>query len=297
MVSHFKVKIYLPVLQKYVNIKQFTNHTYKTLLKHLANKDVETCNEFINDIVSNHTDYDTNNLCVIDRFVILLNLRCISVNHMITHAIEKEKNKYNLNYSVYDIIQKVTDNGCIITDKIIMHKNYKIHMCVPKNVLISVEDIHNFIEKIIVGDKVFILDNFTNIGRDEIANTLPGSILYELYEEIQSITSKINNIELASFKVDVDSKETQKLKMYLDKDNMMIVLSIFFNELLTNLFIKQFILSKEYNISCEYFDSLPPIESEIMYNFHKEIEEKSNEQNSSKPKGPNIPGVPAPGIG
>ena len=48
------------------------------------------------------------------------------------------------------------------------------------------------------------------------------NILYELYDEIQIITTSINKIELTKFKVDVDSTELHTLNLYLDKDNYVV---------------------------------------------------------------------------
>lgn len=292
----FKIKIYLPAIQRYIFVKQFNNHTYKTLLKHLANKNAETFNIYINEMLSEHCDYDISQLNFIDKFVILLNLRCVSIGDTLIHSIQKETSKYNLKYNIYDVIKNVTDNGFIKSDKIIYHKNCNIKMCVPKNLFIDIQEPGNFIEYITIGTKNFKLDDLTDSDKSEAINLLPGNILYELYDEIQVITTSINKIELTKFKVDVESKDFHTLNMHLDKDNMFSILNIFFNELLTNLFIKQFILSKEYHISCEYFDSLPPIESEIMYNFHKEIEQRVNDESKQKNKGPNIPGVPGGGV-
>jgi hypothetical protein len=292
----FKIKIYLPTIQKYIFVKQFNNLTYKTLLKHLANKNAETFNDYINNLLAEHCDYDTSQLNFIDKFVILLNLRCISIGDTLSHTIQKEVSKYNLKYNIYDVIKNITDKGFIKSNKIIHYKNCSIKMCVPKNLFIDIQEPGNFIDYITIGEKIFKLDDLTENDKTEAINLLPGNILYELYDEIQIITTSINKIELTKFKVDVDSTELHTLNLYLDKDNMFSILNIFFNELLTNLFIKQFILSKEYHVSCEYFDSLPPIESEIMYNFHKEIEQKMNEENRPSNKGPNIPGIPGGGV-
>lgn len=296
MVNPFKIKIYLPSLQKYIFVKQFTNGTYKVLLKHIANKNAETFNLYIDKFIKEHCDVCTKELNIIDKFVILLNLRCISVGDSLVHTIQKDTSKYNLRYNIYDVIKNVTDNGDVKTNKTLKYKQYYIEMGIPRNLFIDIQEPNNFIRTVNVKNKTFSFDNLSESDQVEAINLLPGNFLFELYEEIQNITSKINKIELIKFKVDVDKNEFNTLHMYLDKDNMFNILGVFFNELLTNLFIKQFILSKEYNISCEYFDSLPPIESEILYNFHKEIEQRTADETKQKSNGPNIPGIPGGGM-
>lgn len=291
-----KIKIYLPCLQQYVFVKQFSNSTYKTFLKYLASKNVETFNLFINEMLNEHCDYNVNNLNFIDKFVILLNLRCVSIGDTLTHTIQKEASKYNLKYNIYDVLKNVVDNGLVTTNKVIYYKNCRIKMGVPKNIIIDIQEPGNFIDSVNLNGKEFVLNDLSESEKTEAINLLPGNILFEMYDEIQRITTLINKIELTKFKVDIDSKETHQLNMYIDKDNMFSILGIFFNELISNLFVKQFILSKEYHISCEYFDSLPPIESEILYNFHKEIEDKTKEESSKNSKGINIPGVPMGGV-
>ena len=106
MVNHFKIKIYLPSLQKYVFVKQFTNTTYKILLKHIANKNSETFNTYINQFIEEHCDVNVSQLNFIDKFVILLNLRCVSIGDSLVHTIQKESSKYNLRYNIYDVIKK-----------------------------------------------------------------------------------------------------------------------------------------------------------------------------------------------
>lgn len=296
MVNPFKIKIYLPSLQKYIFVKQFTNSTYKVLLKHIANKNAETFNSYINKFIEEHSDVDVKELNIIDKFVFLLNLRCISVGDSLVHTIQKDTSKYNLRYNIYDVIKNVTDNGDIKTNKTLKHKHYYIEMCVPRNLFIDIQEPNNFISTVSVKNIPFSFDKLSESEQIEAINLLPGNFLFELYDEIQNITSTINKIELIKFKVDVDKNEFNTLYMYLDKDNMFSILGVFFNELLTNLFIKQFILSKEYNISCEYFDSLPPIESEILYTFHKEVEQRTTDEMKQKSNGPNIPGIPGGGM-
>lgn len=296
MSESFKIKIYLPSLEKYVYVKQFCNSDYKSLLKHIANKNAETFNLYINDFIKEHCDTDVNELNIIDKFIILLNLRCVSIGDSLVHTIQKDVSKYNLKYNIYDVIKNVVENGNIKTDKIIKYNQYSIKMCIPKNLFVDIQQPSNFIQTIAINNKLYDLSLLNEENKIEAVNSLPGNILFELYDEIQNITTTINKIELTKFKADVESNTLHTLYMYLDKDNMFSIMGIFFNELLTNLFIKQFILSKEYHISCEYFDSLPPIESEILYNFHKEIEQRMSDENKRNNSGPNIPGIPAGGM-
>jgi len=286
----FTIRIYLPYSKKTVSIKQFTNLEYKNLLKTLTNKNYSQCNNFINSLIYDCSFGELTDINFIDKFVTLLNLRCISIGDTLTQSIQKDSAKYNLNYSIYSIIDKIVNNSQLTFADNIQYGLLQVTTGVPKQIFINPQDIHNFIYSIKIGNRIFDLNNLPENEKIEAINILPGQIMLRLYQSIYLFKQQIQDFDILTLKVNIETKEETPVKLYLDQDNMHALLSVFFNEHLTNIFLKQFILSKQHNIDCNYYDSLPPVESDIFYNFHKELQEHEKQQNEST-KGVSI-GVP-----
>ena len=287
--SNFKVQIHLPYDNVDVFVKQFTNADYKVIIKTLLNKNGDAGNVNIDKIISKCIDCDISRLNIIDKFVVLLNLRCISVDDKLVHTIEKDKSKYNINYSVYDVLNRISkmtfDKPFTTTYKL---KNTDITMTagLPDNLFFDVTDIYTFVRMIKIGNNFYDLNRLSNKEREDIINYLPGKLVTTLLTYVSNVLDNIRKTELISIRTNMETKESESIKFYLDKTNMFTLLQLFFNESLTNIMIKQFLLSKQYNISCEYFDMSPPIETEIMYGFHKEIEQQAEQ--SKKNTNPTI---------
>lgn len=289
----FTINIFLPYSKKTVSIKQFTNFQYKNLLKTLTNKNFQQCNAFINELISNCSFGDLTDINFIDKLVILLNLRCISVGDTLIQSFEQEKNKYNLKYNIYNIIDKIVNSQNIVFSNNISYKSLQIKTDIPKSVFINSRELHNFISFIKIGNKMYNFNCLSEKDKLDATNALPGSIITQLYENIYSFKQQLQNLDLLNLRTGIDNTDEIPIKLYLDQENMLTLISVFFNEHITNLFLKQFILSKEHNISCEYYDLLPPVESEIFYNFHKELQEHEKQQANSS-KNPQIPVAPIP---
>lgn len=291
--SNFKVQIHLPYDNVDVFVKQFTNADYKVIIKTLLNKNGDAGNVNIDKIISKCIDCDISRLNIIDKFVVLLNLRCISVDDKLVHTIEKDKSKYNINYSVYDVLNRISkmtfDKPFTTTYKL---KNTDITMTagLPDNLFFDVTDIYTFVRMIKIGNNFYDLNRLSNKEREDIINYLPGKLVTTLLTYVSNVLDNIRKTELISIRTNMETKESESIKFYLDKTNMFTLLQLFFNESLTNIMIKQFLLSKQYNISCEYFDMSPPIETEIMYGFHKEIEQQAEQ--SKKNTNPTINSIP-----
>lgn len=287
----FTIRIYLPYSKKTVSIKQFSNLDYKNLLKTLANKNYTQCNYFIDKLIHDCSFGELTDINFIDKFVTLLNLRCISIGDTLTQSIQKENTKYNLNYSIYSIIDKIVNNAQLSFTDTIQYESLQVTTGIPKQIFINPQDIHNFIYSIKIGTKIFNLNDLSESEKIEAVNILPGQIMVKLYQNIYLFKHQIQDFDILTLKVNIETKEELPVKLYLDQDNMHTLVSVFFNEHLTNIFLKQFILSKQHNIDCNYYDSIPPVESEIFYNFHKELQEHEKQQNESS-KGVSMGAMP-----
>lgn len=293
----FKVTVYLPCSKMHVKARQFTNFEYKTLLKTFANKNYKECNSYIDNLLQSCIDTSIQHINFFDKLTLLLNLRCISINDMIVQTIKLETSIAKLNYSVYTIIEKLVnftypnfDDTCINKGKI------AIVLQSPKNLFIDVSDLSNFIKSVRIGSKFYEIDHLPDSKRLEFVDNLPGVIATELYERIHNFKNELNTLELLQLRVDVDKKDVQPITLHIDQINMFTFINVLFNEHLSNLFLKQFILSKHHNVDCDYYDKMPPIESEIFFNFHKEIQEEEKKASTPTNNGPVIPGVIADSI-
>lgn len=293
----FKVTVYLPCSKMYVKIRQFTNLEYKTLLKTFANKNYKECNSYIDTLLQNCVDIQIQNINFIDKLTLLLNLRCISVSDMIIQTIKLETSIAKLNYSVYSIIEKLVNfTYPNFNDTCIIKNTITVVLTTPKNLFIDTSDLSNFINSVQIKQKVYHVNTLTDSNRSQFVDNLPGVIVTELYEHIHKYKMTLNSLELLQLRTDVDKKEVEPITLHIDQINMFTFVNVLFNEHISNLFLKQFILSKHHNIDCDYYDKMPPIESEIFFNFHKEIQEEEKKANAPNNNGPIIPGVVADSI-
>ena len=291
----FKITVYLPCSKIHVNLRQFNNFEYKTLLKMFANKNYKETNDHINTLLQNCVDIKITHLNFIDKLILLLNLRCVSISDIIVQTIKLETSTAKINYSVYTLIDKLVNfNYPNLNNLYIKKDNIEIKLTTPTNLFIDTTDVSNFIGTVNIKNKSYCIEELTYPIRVEFIDNLPGVILTELYEHIYNFKEILGKLEIMQLRTDIDKKEMHSIYLHIDQTHMFQFVNVLFNEHLSNLFLKQFILSKHHNIDCEYYDKMIPIESEIFYNFHKEIQEEENKStnpNGATNRGPVIPGA------
>lgn len=279
-------KIYIPSLQREVQLKQFNNFVYKQLLKQIATKDTDLLSTFIDNLIEQHV-FEQHVYTFVDKLTILLNLRCLSVSELLEHSFTKDTSTQKFRYNIYDVINKVV-NTKLPTYKVITIRNVEVTLGLPTRVFPDFTDISEFVHKVTSNSKQIDLISLSTNDRQTIVNLLPGELYEHVIQYSKEIIDTIFDVELLHIRTNVDDKTTIPVKMLIDKQNALNLISLFFNDSMINVMMKQFVLSKEHGISCEYFDSLPPIETEILYGFHKEIEQANKEQ--QKPQGVMLPG-------
>lgn len=293
----FKIAVYLPYCKSYVGLRQFTNLEYKTLLKVLMNKDFRQCNNYIDSLIQSCVDVNLKSINFIDKLVILLNLRCISIGDTLTQTVKMDTSVAKLNYNIYTIIENISNFEIPRFEQSVLNLGkISIVFTIPSNIFIDVKDISNFIESITIKNRSYNLRSMNDTLRTKFVDELPGNIVPHLYEHLSKFTNALNKLELLHLRTDVNKKDTTPITLHIDQINMFTFVNVLFNEHLSNLFLKQFVLSKHHNIDCDYYDKMSPIESEIFFNFHKEIQEQEKKEASTNNNGPVIPGVVADSI-
>jgi hypothetical protein len=291
----FTTKIYLPILKQYIRCKSLNNNHYFNILKFITNNDEEGLNDYFNnlilDLIVDKSIYC--NLSNLEKFIILLEMRSISVGDSLQIA-GKNSSKIDLSIlSIKNVIQSKIDN--IELNLEINSINYKIWLSIPKLFLIdNIDKIYTeIIDKIEINDEMLKFYDLSYNEKELILNNLPAEISGDILKYIKNIQLIIGDINIITGN-EKFGLETIKLSVF-DKTMFMFLKSIFTDDLY-NYYELQYNLLNKMNVSYEHFMKMSPNESKLFINFYnkemKKQEEAQQKQGGAMPSLPSMPSIP-----
>ena len=197
--------IEIPIISTLENwrFKYITTFLQKEICKALFE---ETNYTLFNDIINNvikecaHPQHNIELLTILDKLIILLRLRSISIGNVLNFSIEKNNKKYNVEYNfnkilidIYNIYKEIPVFSC-------QKNNLEIKCGVPyikwESSLIEDNSIVYFIKSL----KIFNTDtNFSNLNREDqttLLSKLPASIILEINNYIININNSLAKVNI-----------------------------------------------------------------------------------------------------
>lgn len=303
MSQQFTYRVYVPSHEKYYRYDTFDNTEYLAIIKYIQNNDTEQIVSFFHRLITDHChdSIDISSLNCVDKFVILLNIRIMSIADRleITTKVESgpEKVKNNVSIDLYDILDKVTNHPNNKSIEVNV-ENMSVEVGLPLNLYNSNLDdlIVNVLLSLNAKDKKYDLTTLSSEEKNELLDNLPGDILQQSISYIKNIdeTYKIPVFESVKQKI---SDELRSIELKVFDNSMFELLKSLYNSNLEEQYYIRYIMVKHMNYSLSEIDKITPIDTQTYINmYRKEIEDqKKAQEKSSKAESGGI-SLPNPGF-
>ena len=300
MSNHFKFRIYLPSLEKYVYFKEVNSKDHLAFIKTIQNKDHDITLEYFRGLIlelcDNEVDY--NELTRVDVFCILLNLRILCVSSLLKLKFKCEKTEkiYNIELDLYDILDKVTNYDQQYTEDITISNDLQMSLKIPTGLRYDnlQTTVLNCINMITLFGSVHDLRDYTTDQRRQIIDNLPGDVFGEI---IKIVDKNHKNYDIEIFEqINPHNEEEKPVKHTLNlySDSFYQFIRLIYDENLNNIYQIRYILCKQLGIDISYLETITQAEIEIYVKLlEKELHDtkKASEKSSKQHDGYDIPGM------
>lgn len=270
-----------PTLKTSLKIKELSFKQFRELNKYILTNNNTFVEHFINTIIFENLEeknifYKLTNF---DKFCCMLLLRSVCISP----ELEMFQKKQNIKISISEFL-----NNCLNFKpnfvKTVVHQNYEITFGLPNSFVIEnfLELPHLAIKNVKIEDSLYNFDDIEHSLRNEIIESLPGNVIFEIktfFDEIvegfKSLEFKIPNIE-----------EAITLNPY---DGTFIeILKLIFRANLTNIYEMQYILVSKLHYTPDYLDNNTFTENLLIIRLFEDEIKRQEEQNK-KSKTPSVP--------
>lgn len=288
----FTTSYTLPVSQRVVSYSDFTNAILFDVIRCLTNNNIEQIEKCFDDVVTLMTTEDVNNMCSVDKFCLLIDIRSMYLGDQLELLTSDEKKvKIKLSTMMENLTKQMTQ---CVTSSIIEVGDISIDVGIPRSMI--VDDYDKLIEQSIIkvhhDDIITAFNQFTPSERASFVDSLPAETLHSIVQHIKHVQQVTGEMYLIPHNKTI-GLEGVKLGLY---DNSMIeILRSLFAEDLMNFYEMQFSLITKMRVTYEHFMKMTPSESKIFVNLYnkdiKKQEEAMNKQQNNHPGGRGIGGI------
>lgn len=285
----------LPIYKKELYIERMRNDTYLEFLYLTSLEDDVSLNNFIEEYLKYNINDDSiyKNLTSLDKFVIMLYIRMISLGNDLKINAELTSLNYNINSIIDNINNKFNETDLI--------KSYKtdlitINIGLPKNLIINdIDDIYqSIINYIKIEEEEIYPSSLSKKEFDEIMNFIPAS----LTEDILNHLTKISKFSEKNYIISpMESSNFNGVNLNLIDKTLLYFIKSIFSDKIVNFYELQFVLFNKLHMDYEWFRNSTVQECKYYINFYnadmKRQEEASKSSSSSMPSMPRMPSMPS----
>jgi hypothetical protein len=247
---------------------------YKCLLGEEIDKDILFYN--LSNILNELTKEEVSNLNFVDYFILLLEIRILSIGNSIKIQIQENT---TLEVNLMEVLNSLQNFELF---ELLQPENYdnkiKIYYRLPN--ILEVCDLytnqHNliyfFLDKIVIDDVCFELKKNPNI--EKIVNSLPAKIFAKIHKKIQSFVNYFNGVNLLSYNPHI---KDATIYFNLNIKNLCLIVKLLFGDHLMALYENIFALCKLGNFTPEYIENCSPGEYLLYVKKLEEISKPKNE--------------------
>lgn len=283
------------LLQKEVEFKELTLSQYRQLLKCFIGDEIDSKFIFTNtnnilQSLTNLTEKEIKQLSFVDYFLILFNIRQISIGDVVSlYVFDNEQKQIKAEIRIQNLINEISNNEI---KKLLMSESTDVGEIFYR--LPTIEEIFYlenssdtslytfFLQKIKFSNTEINLENYSFIEREQIVQKIPVKVMTCLTKRTQELISSFNKLNLLK---SINNETFDKILPFtLNSEILGFVYKLVYNTNLENIYDCMFALAKVANFSCEFLDNCSPGE---FYLFVKKLEQlnaqqqqTSNSQNS-----------------
>lgn len=283
------------LLQKEIEFKELNLNQYRQLLKCFIGDEIDLKFVYSNtnnilQTLTNLTDKEIKQLSFVDYFLLLFNIRQISIGDMVSlYVFDNEQKQLKVDLRVQNLINEISNTEI---KKLLMPENTDVgeifyRLPTIEEILFLENSSDNslytfFLQKIKFSNTEIILENYSFEEREKIVQKVPVKVMTSLTKRTQELIYYFNNLNL--LKSINNETFNRVLPFTLSSEILGFVYKLVYNTNLENIYDCMFALAKAANFSCEFLDNCSPGE---FYLFVKKLEQlnaqqqqASNEQNS-----------------
>lgn len=252
---------------KSVECRELTNKLYVPFVKSIMNNEHIIISNFIDKIIE-HTVIDTNRikeLNCIDKFLILLDLRSISINNNITINTGKLFN--NTTVEIDKLCAHILESLPLITEQFIIDDLITLEINIPKDISYEFTNIANTVRSIQIDKDLIQMNQVTSKVRESILNFIPAKLFDQVTKFIDITTKSMEHINIINGD---DKLGIGKVEFNIFNNTLFEFIKAIYNEDLLNLYKMQYILMSKLNFDNDTYLNLTPNESQIHLNFYNE---------------------------
>jgi hypothetical protein len=272
----YTIEIPIISLSENWKFKHITTHHQKELCKSLFEEDnYILINSIINEIITQclHPSHCIHKLTILDKLIILLRLRSISIGSSIDIVIQKDSKKINFNYDFNNILENIFKVYKNIQPLIISKNNIKLACYIPyikwENNIITDNLINYYIRNITVYNTDLDFINLNTADQTSILDKLPADIIHSINSYVQDLYKKLSEVFL--YKVLEDC-----LPLTITGDTIFEYIKFIFKDNLHNIYYDIYNLNTHLNFDSNYIENLSPVEREMYITFFKKENQKQS---------------------
>ena len=287
----FSSKLFLPILNEEIRYLNLNNNNYLDILKFVTNNDDEGLINYFDNILSEKIINKNlvNKLSVIEKFLILLDLRSILLGDKL-QLINKQNINIDLSISSIkdNLIKNISSTELI---KYINYNNIQLSLSIPKSFdSENIDKIYKeIIHKIKIEDDDIDFYSLTEEEKENIISNLPANLAQELLGYIEYCQEISENIDIikGNERIGLDSVP---LRLF-DKTLFMFLKNTFGNDLM-GFYELQFNMMSKLNVSSDNFMKMSPAECKIFIQFYNQDMKRQEDAQKSSGSMPSMPKVP-----
>ena len=264
---------------KSVECRELPNRLYVPFVKSIMNNDNVIISNFIDKIIE-YTVINKNQikeLNCIDKFLILLDLRSISISNSITINTGQLFN--NTNVEIDKLCVHILESLPIITEQVFIDDLIKIRINIPRDISYEFTNIANTIQSIEIDKDLIQMNQVTSKIRESILNFIPAKLFNQIINFINITTKSLEHINI----ITADTKlNINKVEFNIFNNTLFEFIKAIYNENLLNVYKMQYILMSKLNYDNDTYLNLTPNESQLHLNFYnEELKQQQDEYNKN----------------
>lgn len=286
----FYSKLYLPTLDKIVNVKSIKNFEFFNLIKTIHNGNdlcIEECfNNLLDYLIDDKNSIKSIN--ILEKFLILLESRIHSIGDNLTTSSQTADATVNIPlYSMRDrIIESIKD---FKFKRNLTLKTLRVNINLPKKLLLNdIDDIYrHIIDEIVIDDNLYKVSELSDQELDSILQNLPAEIssgILNFIQDLSELSRKLNIFD-GNEKLGI-----QKIPMGLLDNTLFYFLKNIFSEELGSFYELMYSMIKKLNFDYNSFMNVTPNECKIFINYYNsDIKREDDANRGSMGSMPSMP--------
>jgi hypothetical protein len=265
----FEIPVVIPSSKQICRVRNFNNHQYLTLQKYIFEGNEDEILTYFDNLLEVCTNADIHSLNCIDKFVLLLKLRCISINSDIQLTLSES----TITISLENVINNITAVDHV--ESIYSSKDIQLSIGMPTRMVEHQSDIIPFIKSINGIDVRNIPQEYSN----QIFSLIPQSGELNKFVNTfkQQVIDKFSSIYIV-FPIPTLEYKGISFHPFI---NLVDTLKGVYAEDLTSIYRLKYISMTKLNTSPSEYDAMSPADSRVFINMYsQEINDKNNQLNA-----------------